>query len=515
MLELLADRVFVMLGRGDGTFDKQASVGVGFRPRMAELADFDGDGRLDAAVACSEANSVHVLYGDGAGGFRTAEALGGVNYPFGMAAADLDGDGDIDLAVGNRMSDSVTMYENDAGTLKLHETIPAGTRNRGMLAGDFNGDGLVDLVLVNDAESVDYLTILPGTGALRFGASYNVPLGLSPQGLAQADLNGDRHLDLVAALNGTNGIGVLLGRGDGTFEPRALYAGGDKPLGAALADFDGDGVLDVVSGRQSGSIESYFHRGRGDGTFEPAAAFSTAPVQLAYYAAGDFNGDGISDLAAASGTGIYSLLSQAEGELAFAEAEATVGEADGHAELTVTRSGSGLGRLKVRLRSEDGTALAGRDYQPVDELLLIEAGETSVSYNVFVKDDASYQGDRSFRLRLESPTGKATLGAVSAVTVTIVEDEPAPDTTPPAVDASRFSAVDEYAGTPDRLQGRPARRASRERRCAPISGATPTPTGSSMPASLALRCRWARALQTAPSRRRLSVISLRARTATS
>ena len=104
--------------------------------------------------------------------------------------------------------------------------------------------------------------------------------------------------DLVVVNQGSNTISVLLGNGNGTFQPRTDYATGTGPAGVAVGDFNGDGKLDIaVANKGANSVSILL--GNGDGTFQPKTdiALPLTPVALTV---GDFNGDGKADLAVAT-----------------------------------------------------------------------------------------------------------------------------------------------------------------------------------------------------------------------
>src|SRR5262249_6428712 len=148
------------------------------------------------------------------------------------------------------------------------------------------------------------VSVLLGGGDGTFRSQVRFPVGPHPAALLASDFNGDGTLDLAAVSESHpdsiiwDQVSVLLGRGDGTFEPPQLYpvdpipAGG--PPGQVVGNFDGDGIPDlVIANRDSGDLSLL--RGRGDGTFE---AERRCPLKRpsSAFVAGDFNRDGRLDL---------------------------------------------------------------------------------------------------------------------------------------------------------------------------------------------------------------------------
>ncbi len=132
----------------------------------------------------------------------------------------------------------------------------------------------------------------------------------APFAIAVGDFNHDGTPDLAIAAGGDykDDVAVLLGHGDGTFGPPALYLAGVGGNSIAAADLDNDGNLDLVVASQSGYIAILM--GKGDGTFQPATETPPVAPFETYVAVGDFNRDGIPDLVALApgGAGEISVL---------------------------------------------------------------------------------------------------------------------------------------------------------------------------------------------------------------
>jgi len=123
-----------------------------------------------------------------------------------------------------------------------------------------------------------------------------------PNFLSNADLNNDGKLDLVSAnfQNGTGyAISVLLGNGDGTFQPAKNFGAGIDAISLAIGDLNGDGKLDLATVAWTSSATVNVFYGQGDGTFQtgPAYAVGFNPQGVAI---GDLRGNGKQDLVVVS-----------------------------------------------------------------------------------------------------------------------------------------------------------------------------------------------------------------------
>src|SRR5262245_48761226 len=103
--------VSVLRGNGDGTFQPAANLDIGRKPDFIRAVDVNADGKLDLLTANKADNSVSVLLGNGNGTFLPAAtyAVGTNVGPVALDVADLDGDGKLDLAVANNGTNYVTL----------------------------------------------------------------------------------------------------------------------------------------------------------------------------------------------------------------------------------------------------------------------------------------------------------------------------------------------------------------------------------------------------------------------
>jgi hypothetical protein len=153
--------------------------------------------------------------------------------------------------------------------------------------------------------NVLFFPIISSTSAVSFSRK-DFEAGDGPSSVAMADFNGDGSLDLAIVNRSDNTVSILLGNGDGTFDPQVTYSTGITPVSVAVGDFNNDGNLDLVVADacgtdltcSSGGTVSIL-LGNGNGTFEAQKTFATG-VGPSFVAVGDFNGDGNLDLAVAN-----------------------------------------------------------------------------------------------------------------------------------------------------------------------------------------------------------------------
>ncbi|HEY0307154.1 MAG TPA: FG-GAP-like repeat-containing protein [Acidobacteriaceae bacterium] len=294
----------IFLGKGDGTFTAAAAsptTAIGSAGVVA--GDFNGDGKLDLAVANQYSNTVTILLGNGDGTFTPASSPATGPRPFSLATGDFNGDGKQDLAIANMDDGTITvLLGNGTGTFTAAPNIAAAPRTLAepIAVGDFNGDGLQDIA-VGLYGAGNTLSIWLGNGDGTFTAGQSLRASSYPIGIAVEDFNGDGKLDLAVADGNGNTISMLFGKGDGTFitPVTTIPTSAGEPEGIAVGDFNGDGKPDLALADFSGST-AVILLGNGDGTFTestPSPATGSHPTAVAV---GDFNGDGLPDLALAN-----------------------------------------------------------------------------------------------------------------------------------------------------------------------------------------------------------------------
>ncbi len=297
----------IVTDTGTGGFGSSSVATDGMVVSVA-YGDFNGDGKADLVSANQDTNHISVFLGNGDGTFQAGVLYSTGTSPTSVAVADVNADGKLDVVVANESDNTVgVLLGNGDGTFQTMTTVAVGAGPNNLKVGDFNNDGYPDIA-VSDGTAGN-ISILLNNHVGGFAAAVAYTVGGTPTALVLGDFNADGRTDIAVAnaASGSGRVSVLLGTGNGVFSAAAPYAVGSGPSDVTTGDFNNDGVLDLaVANATSNNISILI--GVGDGTFATAVNYNAAlgPVGLV---STDVNGDLKPDLAIVnSGSGSLSVL---------------------------------------------------------------------------------------------------------------------------------------------------------------------------------------------------------------
>jgi trimeric autotransporter adhesin len=313
----------VLFGAGNGSFTQgptnnalanlninTASVGGN------AIGSLRNNGKLDVVV--SEPGFVSIFYGNGDGTFQTGPSYAGLPDYMPVSITDVDGDGNPDILLGSNSGGVYTEGGYDTplpmfqilmgrgdGTFVDSPVYNQGTygvqgnANQEIASADFNGDSKPDVLVFSNSSTggSSSLVMLPGNGTGALGTPVTSSINTAPYLLVGAKMYHDTMPDAVLAGNVNSGaqLSVLINQGNGTFAGEQDYSLASAPVSLAVGDFNGDGIPDVAVG-MSGGVDVLF--GQANGTLgSPVQVDSSAnPIGLA---AGSLTTDGRTDLVVA------------------------------------------------------------------------------------------------------------------------------------------------------------------------------------------------------------------------
>jgi hypothetical protein len=323
--------VSILIGKGDGHFQPPLSYpSATKRPSAIAVGDFNSDGFQDLVVANSAFDSfldnpgsiVSLFFGKGDGTFQQLSNLGLIDRAVSVAVGDFDRDGIQDLAVvreGSQNSGRVSIFTgNGIGQFRILPELVLGQVDRSssnsIAIGDFNGDDIQDLaVSVRFSNSV---SVFRGNGDGSFQQTRDFALAREPTSVAVGDFNSDGIQDLALSIASRNALdrvpvaSILMGNGDGTFQPVQEFGPENRAEVIVVSDFNGDGKQDLAT-RSGLSNDVTVLLGSGDGAFQAAGDFGPGGGFLTI---GDFDKDGARDLAVSAAGSVSILLNDTESQ---------------------------------------------------------------------------------------------------------------------------------------------------------------------------------------------------------
>ncbi len=284
--DLIDDKVFVATGVGNGAFDVRAPDTVGLNPFDIAVGNLDRQNGDDLLICSPGTHSLGVYLNQGFDrGFALGQVLAG-GSPTRCAAADLNGDGLDDIITLNTGAGaldyiSVLLNNGDGAFVSPAMSFEVGAGAADLAIADFNDDGVPDIAVLNAGRATEgtsfTVSILinqtsaaagkrSGTGAfiavtpvtLNCPTAINgLPISCRPNFLTAGDLDSDALVDLaitvftrprdtISSIQTSGLVVAFNGHGDGTFDFSTQVTVGYNPQGIVAGDFNGDGTTDLA-----------------------------------------------------------------------------------------------------------------------------------------------------------------------------------------------------------------------------------------------------------------------------
>ncbi len=350
-----------------GSYAEPVAYTVGTTPRNGLLADLDGNGTLDLAVANKDVDWITLLFGIGDGTFGEPEgmALPEGSLPEEIVAADLDGDGIIDLLNSNEGTNSLALLKGEGdGLFAEPQLIPLEFQPAGIWAGSLLGDAVAEIMVADAAN--DMLHLLQFDGFTYMPVSV-LPCGSGPSQIVAIDLNFDTHLDFIVSNLFSEDLSILYGLGEKQFSSEVQVPLPGPVARFAVGDFTNDTIPDIAatlydkiggSRRPAGILCTV--QGNNDGTFKEPAVYGAGWGALSFCLA-DMNGDRSPDICTGDRNRNTVSLVYNRGDGTFqAERRYALGDQPGEAVLA-DFTGNGAADVAVINRGDNTISIMGND----------------------------------------------------------------------------------------------------------------------------------------------------------
>jgi hypothetical protein len=309
--------VNVRKGNGDGTFQAAVALNTGGTPHGIALLDVDGDGRLDIVVGVCQSGNDHLSYflnkgGSGASQFGPRHDVPVSKCPWSLAVVPgLSGGGRAGVATAgpgpywlDAGTGEVDTLVADDGGLRIAQTLTTTKVATSVFSADLNADGVPDLAATTSSgsgtgNSLALMWLGGNTGFQPVVPSISLDHG-PYRAIAVGDIDGNGIADLALASADTATLAIVPGQGNSSFGTVSYQGVSSSPVDLAVADFRKIGTLDIAaatSGYPFVGVSVF--PGAASGGLAEMSVLSDGPASG--ITAGDFNGDGLPDIAVSLG----------------------------------------------------------------------------------------------------------------------------------------------------------------------------------------------------------------------
>jgi subtilase family serine protease len=251
------------------SFASRIDLPAGNAMRGVAAQDLDGDGKPEIVTGNQNDNNISIYQNNSTIGniaFAPRVSFDSGNFATTVAIADVDGDGKPDIAVANYSSGTISIFRNISvnGIINSNSFAPAvnfaaPSTPFGLAFGDLDGDGKLDMVVGGEGSSSEIAVYrnIAVAGTITTN-SFAAPINFAAPGwvnfVSLADMDGDGKLDIALVTQAASVFSIFKNISTtGSFTTASLaarvdFSSGSNPNGVALGDLDGDGRPDVVFG---------------------------------------------------------------------------------------------------------------------------------------------------------------------------------------------------------------------------------------------------------------------------
>jgi len=290
----------------------------------------------------------------------------------GIETGDLDGDGDLDIITTVRYSNNFSVWKNNGdGTYIFTNSYNAGGETYIFALADVDGDK--DFDLITSANSSTEISLLKNNGNGTFADKESITVLSAVNSITSADVDEDGDLDLLGVKTDAGKVSVLKNNGDGTFAAEVDYGTNSQPIRVKPGDFNGDGLPDLavisVSGLNNYDLSILINNG--NGTFATKVDYQTGsqPTDLII---SDLDGDENLDIVVGNISNKVLSIHKNNGDGTFADKViysesidpwgVSAGDVDGDGDLDLITSNFSLNSLTILKNDGEGNFSGREDY---------------------------------------------------------------------------------------------------------------------------------------------------------